>query len=112
MVVVGMFVVVLMDKMGAPQKWHAAIVGTAVSFGGVALVYQRKWPYWPFWASLGMCFAVHVVALWIVFERLLAPIKTMGILIWAPTAFAEAIFLVGLVPYLERKLWHKKPGRN
>jgi hypothetical protein len=105
-------IVILMDRRGVPQRWHAAVGGTGLTFTTAAVAYQRKWRYWPFWASLGMCFAVHVVVLWIVFERLLAPIKTMGILIWAPIAFAETIFLVGLVPYLERKLWHKKPGRN
>ncbi|SRR6266849_22485 len=107
-VVVGMFVVVLMDRMGEPQKWHAAVAGTAISFGGVALVYQRKWPHWSFWVSLGTCFAAHILALWLVFDRLLAPVKTMGILIWSPIAFAEGIFLLGFVPVLERKLRHKK----
>jgi membrane-associated HD superfamily phosphohydrolase len=108
MVAVVLSVVVLMDGSGAPQRWHAAVVGTAVSFGGVALVYQRKWRHWPFWVSLGTCFAAHVLALWLVFDRLLAPVKTMGILIWSPIAFAEGIFLLGLVPFLERKLTHKK----
>jgi hypothetical protein len=108
MVAVTMLAVILMDRMGAQQKWHAAVFGTVGPIGVVAFVCHHKWAYWEFWASLGICFAVHVFAIWYVFERLFAPVKMMGILIWAPIAFAETIFILGLVPVLERKLRPKK----
>ena len=108
MVVVTMCAIIFMDRTGAAQKWHAAVVGTGFSFGGVALVYQRKWPPWRFWGAWGICFVLHVLAVWIVFDRLLAGIQRMGILIWIPIAFLEGVFLLGLVPALELKLKGRK----
>ncbi len=106
-VIVGFFLVVMMDWAGLPQKWHAAIVGTAISFGGVVAAYQRKWRYRRFWISLGICFVVHILLMWIVFQRILAPVRTLGILIWSPIAFAEIILLVAVIPVIERKLRRK-----
>ncbi len=106
--------VILMDRIGMPQKWHAAVGGTGGPFVIVLLAYRRKWRYWTFWAALGICFAAHLVAIWVVFERVLAPVKVMGILIWGPIAFAEGIFLLGMIPILERRLRGEKkrgPGR-
>jgi hypothetical protein len=69
MVVVVFALIVMMDRAGMPQKWHAAMVGTGVTFGGVATAYQRKWRYRRFWISLGFCFLGHVLLMWIVFEK-------------------------------------------
>jgi hypothetical protein len=99
---VGLCTIILMDHSGMPQRWHAAIVGTAVTFGGVMLVDQRKWPHGAFWLSLGICFVGHVVMVWVVFQQLLSSVRTLGILIWAPIAFAEGILLLGAVPIIER----------
>ena len=103
---VGLGIVVISDKIGTPQKWHAAIVGTMVTFGGVAWVFRGKWRRWQFWASLGVLFTIHILAMWLVFTQILASVKTLGILIWAPVAFVEGILLLGLVPLLERRLFH------
>ncbi len=108
MVVLGLAMAIIMDQAGMPQKWHAAIVGTLVSFGGVSLVFQRKWSYPQFWIALAICFAVHLAATWVVFEKVLAHVKVIGILIWTPIAFAEGILLLGVIPVLERKLRREK----
>jgi hypothetical protein len=102
-VVVILTAVIFLDSMGAPQKWHAAVFGTVLPFATVVSVYHHKWAHWHFWASLGICFSAHLLAIWYVFDRVW-PIKTMGILIWTPVMFAEGIFILGLVPFLERKL--------
>ena len=95
--------VIFLDRMGAPEKWHAAVYGTVVPFATVLSVYHHKWAHWHFWASLGICFAVHLVVLWYVFDKVW-PLQTMGILIWTPVMFVEGILIFGLVPALERKL--------
>ena len=92
-----------MDRVGMPQKWHAAIVGTAVSFGGVVLVYRTKWSQWHFWAAIAVCFVVHLLVISIVFDKVLASVEVLGILLWSPIAFAEGIFLLGIVPMVQRK---------
>jgi hypothetical protein len=102
--------VIFLDRMGAPQKWHAAVYGTVLPLATVVSVCHHKWARWQFWASLGICFAVHLLALWYVFDKV-RPIKTMGILIWTPVMFAEGIFILGLVPLLERKLQRNKHKR-
>ena len=92
------------DRFGLPQKWHAAIVGTLVAFGGCAWVYRSRWSIVEFWLALGTCFMIHLIGIWLVFAELLSEAKTFGILIWAPVAFVEGIFLLGLVPALQRKI--------
>jgi hypothetical protein len=100
---VALGMVVTTDRMGFPQKWHAAIVGTFVTFGGVGLCYPRQWSNLSFWLLMGICLAVHTVAIWIVFAVLLASVKTMGTLVWSPVAFAEGIALLGIVAKFGRR---------
>jgi hypothetical protein len=106
-VVVVLIAVILLDRAGAQQKWHAAVYGTVVPFATIVSVYHHKWARWRFWASLGICFAAHLFAIWYVLDKVW-PIETMGILIWTPVMFAEGIFILGLVPFLERKLGQRK----
>lgn len=111
-IVVCLLVVVLFDNIGMPPKWHAAVLGTGISFVGVSIVNKKKWPYWPFWASLGICFAAHLAFVWVVFARLLSSVNQVGYLIWAPFAFAEGILILGLVPMLEHTFFHREVTRR
>ena len=72
------------------------------------MVYQRKWSYWRFWVAWFLCFVIHVFVMWVIFARVLVDVKTMGILIWLPAAFAEGVFFLGLIPYFERKVKHER----
>jgi 1,4-dihydroxy-2-naphthoate octaprenyltransferase len=100
----GLAVAVITDHAGMPQKWHAAIVGTLVAFSGCAWVFRSRWSKPEFWLALGTCFVLHLFGIWFVFAQLLSEAKNFGILIWAPVAFVEAVFLLGLVPALQRKI--------
>jgi len=101
-------VVILMDRAGMPQKWHAAVIGTVVTFVGISLVFQRQWQLVVFWQAFGICFGVHLIALWLIFEKVLAPVHNMGILIWAPMAFGEGVLLLAMIPILERRVLSRR----
>jgi hypothetical protein len=100
----GFGLAVILDRRGMPQKWHAAIVGTCVSFGGVSWVFHARWRRPWFWLAFVICFAAHMLMIWVVFGQILAGTKYFGILIWAPIAFAEGIVLLGFIPALERRM--------
>lgn len=100
----GLGVVVITDKMGMPQKWHAVIVGTLISFGGVAWVFRPRWPQRKFWLALVLCFGLHALAMWVIFTQVFGDTKTFGILLWTPAAFIEGVILLGILPALERRL--------
>jgi hypothetical protein len=57
--------VTVTDRLGMPQKWHAAIVGTLTSFCVVVLSYRLRWSRWSFWTALGVCLTIHSIAIWI-----------------------------------------------
>jgi hypothetical protein len=97
-------VVVITDHLGMPQKWHAVVVGTAIAFGGCAWVFRQRWSKQQFWLAVAICFVIHLFGIWIVFGELLKDVKTFGILLWAPFAFAEGVLLLALVPALQRKI--------
>jgi hypothetical protein len=100
----GLAIAVVTDRAGMPQKWHAAIVGTTVAFGGSAWVFRHRWSQRQFWIALGTCFVIHMFGIWMIFGQLLKDAKTFGILIWAPAAFVEGVFLLAFVPALQRKI--------
>jgi len=90
-------IVVVTDRLGLPQKWHAAIVGTFVTFGGVGLCLPRYWRRPFFWLLMAGCFALHSLAIVFFFAVVFAKIKSIGALAWFPVAFAEGIVLLGIV---------------
>ena len=94
----------ILDNAGMPQKWHAAIIGVLVPFYAIVIVRRTSWRRATFWASLGACFAVNLLLIWIFFEFVLWNVTTMGWLWWGPVAFAQTIVLLGLQPALEKKL--------
>ena len=101
-------IAILFDRNGMSQKWHAAIVGTAVAFGGSIWALKRKWSSPSFWLAVITCFGLHVLLMWLVFERLLSTTKNVGILEWSPFAFAEGIILLLAIPFLQHGF---SPGR-
>jgi hypothetical protein len=114
-VVVCIVVAAVMDNAGMPQKWHAAVVGTGLSFLGVAVVYKRNWRLTSFWIAFCLWFAVHLAVITWVFAVVFASVQTIGILIWSPVAFGEGLFLLKVVGMTERHLrsaMHSDPHRH
>jgi hypothetical protein len=85
------------DRLGLPQKWHAAIVGTFVTFGGVGLCLPTYWRRPFFWLLMTACLALHSLAIGFLFAVVLAKTRLIGTLAWFPIAFVEGIVLLGLM---------------
>ena len=105
LVVLGLAVVA--SRLGLPQKWHAAIIGTVVPFAMVIMGVRVAWSRWSFWASLVVCLALHIVAIWVFFQQVLSGIQNFGTVYWFPVAFVEGFVLVIIVKRVEEKLTGK-----
>jgi hypothetical protein len=108
MVAVALGIGIVFQRRGMPQKWHAAILGTIVPFGSVMMGVRVAWSRWSFWASLVVCLAFHVAAIWIFFHYVLASVQHFGTLYWFPVAFLEIFVLMIAVKRVEEKLTGKR----
>ncbi|HUB29205.1 MAG TPA: hypothetical protein VL967_05885 [Terracidiphilus sp.] len=84
-------------RLGMPQKWHAAIVWTAVAFGPITIVLRKRWSLWAFWLSWSISFSLHLIGMWLVFADLLAKVRYLGTLYVVPFAAIEAFVLLVLL---------------
>jgi hypothetical protein len=100
---------IVIDKGSPPHKWHAAIMWTAVSFFGVLVWGIEKGNLWSFWIFWAVCLGCHLLAMWLIFGRLV-PRLILGTLLVYPIAFVESILLTGLFFALERKLGYGSAG--
>jgi hypothetical protein len=91
-------------RMGMPQKWNAAILGTLVPFYAVVIIRRSSWFRSTFWMSIGACFAAHCLLIWVFFEFILWDAQSFGWIWWVPVAFIETVALLSLQLGLERKL--------
>lgn len=94
----------LAQQYDMPQKWDAAIFGTLVPFAGVIGGLRRRWSLWSFWASTLICFVIHCVLIWIIFQYVLSDVQKMAIAVWLPIAFVELFVLLVPITALERVL--------
>jgi|SRR6185437_5023350 len=99
---------ILADRNGLPQKWHTAIFGTVAPFGFVVATYPRRWGTWSFWAAFSICFAVHLLAVWILFQYVILGVAP-GWALWTPIAFVECFVLLVAVRRIENRLLGKHP---
>jgi threonine/homoserine efflux transporter RhtA len=104
MLLIALGLATLSDREGMPQKWHAAILGTVVPFGVAVMSLRRRWARRTFWTALLMCLAVHILLMWIFFERVLSNIQNFGTIYWFPVAFVETFVLLLVVKRVEEKL--------
>jgi hypothetical protein len=95
------------QRRGVPKKWVTAIVGTLAPFSLVIYAFRRWLLRWTFWASLAMCFAVHITLVWIFFQYILSSVQTFSIWLWLPVMLIEAFVLLIIVKRLEEKLTGK-----
>jgi hypothetical protein len=49
-------------QLGTPQKWHAAIMWTAVAFGPVTVTLRKRWKSWSFWLWWTIYLSLHAAA--------------------------------------------------
>ena len=100
----GVVAAVILDR-GTPQhNWHAAIVWTMTAFYGALLFGRSKWNTSQFWILWATFFALHVLAMWAIFARLI-PHWTPGTLLAIPLGFAEAILVLVLIAKISRLLF-------
>ncbi|MGB6822662.1 MAG: hypothetical protein WBE21_11325 [Candidatus Acidiferrales bacterium] len=105
---IALALVILADHNGLPQKWHTAIFGTVAPFGFVVAIYPRRWGTWSFWAAFAICFAVHLLAMWILFQYVILGVAP-GWALWTPIAFVECFVLLVAVRRIENRLLGKHP---
>jgi hypothetical protein len=94
----------MMDSLGMPQKWHAAVIWTGAALTGSILVFRKRWARPTFWIALVTCFAVHIFAMWLIFQHLLSSISFVGMLYAIPLALVEGGILLAAIPWVERCL--------
>ena len=87
---------IIFDKQGMPQRWHAAIMWTAVAFGPPTVVRRRMWKSWSFWLTWLVYLSLHLALMWLVFAFVLAKIRVLGTLYVVPIAGIEAFVLLVL----------------
>jgi hypothetical protein len=101
---IGLIAAFMFDTKEQPQKWHAAIMWTGCTFGGVVIIRRDKWMSWRFWLSWAVCVVVHVFAMWLIFAKVLASLRVVGTLYMVPLALVELIFLQRIMAKMERRL--------
>ena len=106
---IGAFV---MHKLGLPQKWHTAFVGTIAPFWYVTGVFRKRWMYPSFWQSLAVWFAVHLLLIWFVLSVVLRHVATVGMLLWIPIIMIEVIPLYLFIDVLEHKFRRQRNRSN
>jgi hypothetical protein len=94
---------IVLDKGSPPHKWHAAIMWTSVALFGVLIWGRNKRGSGLFWIYWSACLLVHVLAMWLIFGRLL-PRLILGTVYVVPFAFIESILLTVAFFGLEHRL--------
>jgi len=111
--VLGVVVAVFMlDNASESHKWHPAILWTCTAFTVITLFGRSKWQSWRFWVLWVCFFAVHLLAMWWIFDFFLFPghvwrtfLVIPIVLLKAPIAFVEGILVLGFIVRIERNLF-------
>jgi len=88
---------IILDRQGFPQRWHAAIMWTAVAFGPAIVVRRKRWGSWSFWFVCTGYLSLHLGLMWLLFAYLLARVSVLGTLYVVPFASIEAFVLLALL---------------
>lgn len=97
---------IIMDRIGMPQKWHAAIMLTLLPFLMAILGYRLWWARLSFWIALTICFGVHTLAIWVFFQYALGNVR-IGTLFVYPFAIVDTIIIIVGVKKVSDKLTGK-----
>jgi hypothetical protein len=93
----------LAQDSGIAQKWVTALFATVVPFSFVIYA-QRKTLSWSFWMALLICLAIHILAIWVIFEYVLAIFRRFSPLLWLPFMLVELFGLIIVSTRIERAL--------
>jgi hypothetical protein len=96
------------NRRNIPRRWVTAIVGTLGPFSLVVYACRRLAFKWSFWTALAICLAIHLLAIWIVFQYLLAAFQTVNIWLWLPVMLMEAFVLLIAIKRISEKLTGKQ----
>ena len=100
--------VLIADHNGLPQKWHTAIFGTVAPFCIVLMCYPSRRHRWSFLVAFAICFVVHSVAIWVLFQYLILGVAP-GWDLWTPIVIVESFLLLVTIKIIENKLLGKHP---
>jgi hypothetical protein len=98
------FLAAALHNRGIHLKWVTAIAGTAFTFGAVIYICRQMLRRWAFWVALAICFAAHVIMVWIFFQFLLSGVERFSILLWYPIMMLELFVLLIAVKRIHDKL--------
>lgn len=88
----GLIAALFLDTTEHPQKWHAAIMWTSCTFGGVLIICRDRWNSWRFWFWWAIWLVAHVLIMWLIFDKALAPL-VVGTVYVVPPALVELVVL-------------------
>jgi hypothetical protein len=100
------------DSKGLPLKWVTALVGTIVPFAVMVFTLREGAVRWSFWAAVCVCLFVHLLVIWIVFQYVLASIRSLSPLFWLPVMLLEMFVLLITVSRVENMLTGNPTGRS
>jgi hypothetical protein len=101
---------IILDPADHPHKWHPAIMWTVCAFTCVTLFGRPRWTSKGFWLLALGFFAVHLVVMWALFEKLFPPRYILGTMYVAPIGFVEGIWILCLIGNLMG--WSAKQKRK
>jgi hypothetical protein len=95
-----------------PDKWGTAVLATLVPFCFVIYANRQRRKRSSLWASLGVCFAVHAIGVWIIFQYMLSRFGSFSFLLWYPFMLIESVVLLIAVKRIEERIsGHKETIR-
>jgi hypothetical protein len=107
LLLIGVFAFVLARSLhdrGIQQKWATAILGTLIPFSFVVFAFRQKLLRWSLWASVAICLAIHMIAIWTCFHYILNNVESFPVLLWFPAMIVEVIVLLIVVKRIEERL--------
>ena len=91
----------LAHDRGIAQKWVTALFATVAPFSMV--IYARRKTFsWSFGMALLSCLVIHILAIWAIFEYVLASFSRFSPLFWLPIMLVELFGLIIASRRIER----------
>jgi len=91
----------LAHDRGIAQKWVTALFATVAPFSMVIYA-RRKTLSWSFGMALLICLVIHILAIWAIFEYVLASFSRFSPLFWLPIMLVELFGLIIVSRRIER----------
>ena len=93
----------LVHDRGIAQKWVTALFATVAPFSMVIYA-RRKTLSWSFGMALLICLVIDILAIWAIFEYVLASFSRFSPLFWLPIMLVELFGLIIVSGRIERAL--------